>query len=134
MAADGLTIIPSKFGAKETVDRLVAEIRAAGMTLFARVDHAAGAVAAGLSLRPTELLIFGSARAGTPLMQADQTMGIELPLKALVHEDENNRVWLSYVDPRWLVRRHGLEAGPAAGAETMAAGLAALAAHATGSA
>ena len=85
MAADGLVTLPSSFGPKETMDRLEAAIKAKGMTVFARIDHAAGAAAAGLALRPTELLIFGNARAGTPLMQADQTIGIDLPLKALVY-------------------------------------------------
>ena len=69
MAADGLTTIPSSYGPKETMDRLEAEIKAKGMTVFARIDHAAGAAQAGLSLRPTEVLIFGNAKAGTPLMQ-----------------------------------------------------------------
>jgi uncharacterized protein (DUF302 family) len=95
MTADGLTTTLSSFGPKETMDRLEAEIKAKGMTVFARVDHAAGAAAAGLPLRPTELLIFGSAKAGTPLMQANQAVGIDLPLKALVHEDAAGKVWLS---------------------------------------
>jgi uncharacterized protein (DUF302 family) len=93
------------------MDRLEAEIRAEGMTVFARVDHSAGAAAVGLPLRPTELLIFGSAKAGTPLMQANQLIGIDLPLKALVFEDPAGKVWLSYNDPRWFAQRHGL--GPA---------------------
>src|SRR5262244_3551669 len=99
MAADGLTTIPSSFGAKETMDRLEAEIKTKGMTVFARIDHAAGAAEVGLPLRPTELLIFGNAKAGTPLMQADQAIGIDLPLKALVFEDTAGKVWLSYNDP-----------------------------------
>src|SRR5499427_678402 len=78
MAADGLTTIASSYGPKETMDRLEAEIKAKGMIVFARIDHAAGAAQAGLSLRPTEVLIFGNAKAGTPLMQANQTMGIDL--------------------------------------------------------
>src|SRR6516164_10654919 len=81
MAADGLTTIASNYGPKETMDRIEAEINAKGITVFARIDHAAGAAQAGMSLRPTEVLIFGNAKAGTPLMQADQTMGIDLPLK-----------------------------------------------------
>jgi len=78
MAADGLTTIPSNYGPKETMDRLEAEIKAKGMTVFARIDHAAGAAQAGLSLRPTEVLLFGNAKAGTPLMQSNQTIGIDL--------------------------------------------------------
>ena len=106
--ADGLTTIPSSFAAKDTMDRLEAAVKAKGLTVFARIDHAAGAAAAGLSLRPTELLIFGNARGGTPLMQADQAVGIDLPLKALVYEDAGGKVWLAYNNPAWLAQRHGL--------------------------
>jgi uncharacterized protein (DUF302 family) len=123
MAADGLTTVPSGFGPKETTDRLEAAIKARGMTVFARIDHAAGAAAVGLPLRPTELLIFGSAKAGTPLMQAGQTIGIDLPLKMLVHEDAAGKVWLSYNDPSWLARRHGLGGAVAPIAEGMTAAL-----------
>ena len=112
MAVDGLKIIPSHFGTKETIDRLEAEIKAKGLTVFARVDHAAGAAAVGMNLRPTELLIFGNARGGTPLMQADQRIGIDLPLKALAYQDGTGKVWLSYIDLHWLAQRYGL--GPAA--------------------
>ena len=84
MATDGLITMASRFAAKETMDRLETETKARGMTVFARIDHAAGAAAAGLPLRQTELLIFGNARGGTPLIQAEQTIGIDLPLKALV--------------------------------------------------
>jgi uncharacterized protein (DUF302 family) len=108
MAADGLTTIRSAHGPKDTMDRLEAEVKAKGMTVFARVDHAAGAAAVGLPLRPTELLIFGNARGGTPLMQSIQTIGIDLPLKALVWQDEAGTTWLSYNDPSWLAKRHGL--------------------------
>jgi uncharacterized protein (DUF302 family) len=108
MTADGLTTIPSSFGSKETMDRFEAEIRAKGMTAFARIDHAAGAAEVGLPLRPTELLVFGSAKAGTPLMQANQAIGIDLPLEALAFEDEAGKVWLACNDPRWLAQRHGL--------------------------
>lgn len=105
---DGLTTIPSSFGPKETMDRLEAEVRAKGMTVFAKIDHAAAAKEADLELRPTELIIFGNARGGTPLMQASQTAGIDLPLKALVWQDAAGKTWLSYTDPSWIVRRHGL--------------------------
>ena len=93
MAADGLTTIASDYGPKETMDRLEAEIKAKGMTVFARIDHAAGAAQAGLSLRSTKVLLFGNAKAGTPLMQSNQTIGIDLPLKALVWQE-------SRFDPR----------------------------------
>ena len=131
MAADGLITLPSSFGPKETMDRLEAEVRAKGMTVFARVDHAAGAKEVGLALRPTELLIFGSAKAGTPLIQAGQTIGIDLPLKALVFEDEAGKTWVSYNDPRWLARRHGLGAREEKSVDAMAAALNALATNAT---
>jgi uncharacterized protein (DUF302 family) len=106
--ADGLTTVQSSFGAKETMDRLEAEVKAKGLTVFARVDHAAGAAAVGMKLRPTELLIFGNARGGTPLMQANQIVGIDLPLKALVYQDAAGTVWLAYDDPDWIAQRHGL--------------------------
>ena len=90
------------------MNRLVAEINATGMTVFARIDHAAGATEVGLTLRPTELIIFGSARGGTPLMQTAQTIGIDLPLKALVWKDPAGKTWISYNDPNWIAQRHGI--------------------------
>src|SRR6266436_5841300 len=105
---EGLTTIPSSLGPKETMDRLVAEISAKGMSVFARIDHAAGAAQVGLILRPTELIIFGNARGGTPLMEASQTTGIDLPLKVLVWQDAASKTWLSYNEPSWIVQRHGL--------------------------
>ena len=90
------------------MDRLQAEIRAQGMTVFARIDHTAGAAEVGLTLRPTELIIFGNARGGTPLMQSVQTVGIDLPLKALVWEDTAGKTWISYNEPSWIAQRHGL--------------------------
>jgi len=131
MAADGLTSLPSSFAPKETMDRLEAEIKAKGLTVFARIDHAAGAAQVGLPLRPTELLIFGNARGGTPLMQANQTIGIDLPLKALVFEDPAGKVWLSYNDPGWLAKRHGLGAEVDRTVDALAAVLDAVAAKAT---
>jgi uncharacterized protein (DUF302 family) len=107
MTENGLTTLPSAHSAKETMDRLEAEVKSKGLTVFVRIDHAAGAKAAGLSLRPTEVLIFGNARGGTPLMQALQTTGIDLPLKALVWEDPGGKVWLSYNEPAWIAQRHG---------------------------
>jgi uncharacterized protein (DUF302 family) len=90
------------------MDRLEAEIRAQGMTVFARIDHAAGAAEVGLTLPPTELIIFGNARGGTPLMQSAQTVGIDLPLKALVWEDAAGKTWLSYNEPGWIAQRHSV--------------------------
>jgi uncharacterized protein (DUF302 family) len=106
--ADGLTTLKSSHGPQDTMNRLEAAVKARGMTVFARIDHSAGAAAAGLSLNPTELLIFGNARGGTPLMQTAQTIGIDLPLKALVWQDASGSTWLSYNDPAWLAQRHGL--------------------------
>ena len=105
---EGLTSIRSNFGPKETMERLEAEIRAQGMKVFARIDHAAGAAKAGLKLPPTDLIIFGNARGGTPLMQSIQTVGVDLPLKALVWEDASGTTWLSYNEPSWIAQRHGV--------------------------
>jgi uncharacterized protein (DUF302 family) len=103
-----MTSIPSSFGPKETMDRLEAEIMAKGMTVFVRIDHAAGAAEVGVTLRPTELVIFGNARGGTPLMQSAQTIGIDLPLKALVWQDAGGKTWLSYNEPSWIAQRHSV--------------------------
>jgi uncharacterized protein (DUF302 family) len=94
MSVDGLTTIASSFAPEETLDRLEAQIKARGLTVFARVDHAAGATAVGMALRPTEVVLFGNARGGTPLMQDKQTAGIDLPLKYLVWQDEAGKTWL----------------------------------------
>jgi uncharacterized protein (DUF302 family) len=127
---EGLTSIQSSFGPKETMDRLQAEIRARGMTIFARIDHGAGAAEAGLELRPTDLVIFGNARGGTPLMQAAQTVGIDLPLKMLVWQDPGHKTWVSYDEPGWIAQRHGVtESDPAV--TKMAAALSAIANKAT---
>jgi uncharacterized protein (DUF302 family) len=107
MTTNGLITLASARSAKETMDRLVSQVESKGMMVFARIDHAAGAKEAGLALRPTEVLIFGNARGGTPLMQANQTIGIDLPLKILAWEDADGKVWLSYNEPAWLAQRHG---------------------------
>lgn len=133
MATEGLTTVRSSYGPKETMTRLEAGVRAKGMTVFAHVDHAAGAAEVGLALRPTDLLIFGNARGGTPLMQSNQTIGIELPLKALVWEDASENRWLSYTDPSWLAKRHGLGHEAEAAAIAMAGALSAIARTATSS-
>src|SRR5205085_3348222 len=111
MNPEGLTIRPSSYGPKETMDRLAASVVDKGMAILARIDHAAAAAKAGLELRPTEVLIFGNPRAGTPLMQAAQTIGIDLPLKALVWQGESGKTWLGYNDPKWLASRHDALAG-----------------------
>ena len=126
MSAEGLVSIPSSFDPKETMDRLEAALRASGVTIFARIDHAAGAAGVGETLRPTELLIFGNPKAGTPLMQAGQTIGIDLPLKALVWQDAAGKTQVSYNEPGWLARRHGLGAAVDGTVANMAAMLAKL--------
>ena len=131
MPVAGLMTLPSTHGPKETMSRLEAAVKAKGMTVFARIDHAAGAAAVGLPLRPTELLIFGNARAGTPLMQSVQTIAIDLPLKALVWQDDAGSTWLSYSDPRWLAKRHGAGHELDAAVNGMAAALDAVAQTAT---
>ena len=107
MAADGLITVRSSYGPEETMNRLETEVKAKGLTVFARIDHARGAAQVGLPLPPTALLIFGNANGGTPLMQSVQTIGIDLPLKALVWQDVSGATWLSYNDPAWLAKRHG---------------------------
>ena len=106
---DGLKTIQSDFGPEETVNRLEAEIVAHGMRVFSRINHATLASEAGLKLRPTEVILFGNPRGGTPLMQAGQTIGIDLPLKALVWQDASGKTRLSYNEPAWLVKRHDLK-------------------------
>ena len=131
MAAQGLTTIKSSHGPQDTINRLEAAVKARGMTVFARIDHAAGASAVGLSLQPTEVLIFGNARGGTPLMQSVQTIGIDLPLKALVWQVGSGDTWLSYNDPAWLANRHGLSGETATAIGMMTAALDAVAKAAT---
>ena len=131
MNVNGLTSVPSAHSAKETIDRLESQVKSLGMAVFARIDHAAGAKEAGLPLRPTELLIFGNAKGGTPLMQAAQTIGIDLPLKALAWEDADGKVWLSYNEPSWLAERHGLSGRTAEVTQRLHAALAAVSNAAT---
>jgi uncharacterized protein (DUF302 family) len=122
LADHGLVTLKSALAVKETLDKLVRLLEAKGLTVFCRIDHAANAVSADLSLRPTEVLIFGNAKGGTPLMQATQTIGIDLPLKALAWQDDTGQTWLAYNDPAWLTARHGIEAqgkAPAAAMRTL---------------
>lgn len=107
-AAGDLVTRRSPYPVGETMDRLERAVRDRELIVVARVDHAAAAQKAGLTLRPTQLLIFGSPKAGTPLMQSAQSVGIDLPLKALVWEDDTGQVWLGYNDPAWLASRHGI--------------------------
>ena len=131
MAADGLTTLRSNHDPKDTMNRLEAAVKGKGLTVFARIDHAAGAAAVGLPLRPTELLIFGNAKGGTPLMQSVQTIGIDLPLRVLVWQDASGTTWVSYYDPSWLAKRHALDDATGAAVRAMAGVLDAVAKAAT---
>jgi uncharacterized protein (DUF302 family) len=126
MTENGVVTTASAHGFAETLSRLHAALLARGMSVFTTIDHAAGAAEAGMALRPTTVTIFGNPRVGTPLMQARQTIGLDLPLRMLVFEDAAAKVWISYGDPAALALRHGLDPSlpPIA---AMRAGLAALA-------
>ncbi|UCH21109.1 MAG: DUF302 domain-containing protein [Deltaproteobacteria bacterium] len=107
-ADTGFVNVRSNHNVKKTADRLEAVLTQKGMTVFIRIDHAAGAKRVGKRLRPTELIIFGNPEVGAPLMQCSQSVGLDLPQKALIWEDEAGLVWLSYNDPKYLAQRHGL--------------------------
>ncbi|HKV58621.1 MAG TPA: DUF302 domain-containing protein [Ktedonobacteraceae bacterium] len=126
MNNNGLITVTSRFSVGETLDRLTAALTSAGLLVFARIDHASNAEAIGLELRPTELLIFGHAKGGTPLMQDKQTAGIDLPVKALAWEDEEGKVWLTYNEAAWIAARHELGASSKNAVEAIEAGLATL--------
>ena len=131
MPNNGLVSVQSRGSARETLSRLLATLAGRQLTIFARVDHAAGAVSVGLPLRPTEVVIFGNPMGGTVLMQDQQSAGIDLPLKALVWEDAGGKAWLTYSDPAWIAQRHGLGSASAATVKAMAALLSAIAQEAT---
>ena len=108
-AADvGMVRVKSSHDAATTADRLESALKEKGIIVFARIDHAAGAQKIGQSLKPTVLIIFGNPAMGTPLIQRSRTIGIDLPLKALIWEDSAGDVWLTYNDPGYLARRHGI--------------------------
>ena len=119
-AADGLVALKSPHPARATMDRLESALKDKCLTIFARIDHAAGAAKIGKQLRPTELVIFGNPQGGTPFMECAQSVGIDLPLKALVWQDESGQVWLGYNDPAYLAARHGVAQCPAAAGLTKA--------------
>lgn len=108
LAASGLISVKSTFSVQQTADRLQSVLQEKGMTIFARIDHRAAAAKVGKKLRPTELIIFGNPKVGSPLMICAQTMGIDLPQKALIWQDASGQVWLSYNDPQYLAQRHGI--------------------------
>lgn len=126
MNTAGLVSVESRFSVGETLDRLTAALTSAGLLVFARINHASNAKDVGMNLRPTELLIFGHPRGGTPLMLDQQTAGIDLPVKVLAWEDEAGRVWLTYNAAAWLAARHGLGVESAAAVQAIDAGMAAL--------
>ena len=106
----GLVQVPSRYSVEETVQRLQSTFAAKGLQVFALVDHSGEAAKVGLKMRPTKVLIFGSPKGGTPLMVATPSLAIDLPMKALVAEDENGKVWLTYNSPEYLQQRHGVPA------------------------
>jgi len=130
LADADLVTLPSAHNSTETVERLKSLLNQKMIQVFADIDHAAGAQTVGLSLRPTRLLIFGNPQAGTPLMQSQQTIGLDLPLRVLVWEDEAGKVWLTYHQPELLARRHHVLDHDEA-VKALGAGLAALARAAT---
>ncbi|MBL3591817.1 MAG: DUF302 domain-containing protein [gamma proteobacterium endosymbiont of Lamellibrachia anaximandri] len=111
-AGNGLVNVRSQFGVQKTMDRLEKTVKTAGMHIFARIDHAKGAAKIGKTLRPTQLLIFGSPKAGTPLMKSDQRVGLDLPLKVLVWKDAEGHVWFSYTRPGYMLNRFGISNRP----------------------
>ena len=129
---DGLITRDSAHDVPTTLARLNDALRAKGITVFATIDHGAGAAGAGLELRPTIVVIFGNPKAGTPLMQAGQTAGIDLPLKALIWEDEKGGTHLTYNDPVWIAARHGLGSKAGQAVASLSGALVALAEAATG--
>ena len=107
--SNGIIRIKSNHDVSTTLDKLENVLTSSGMTIFKRVNHSAGAEKAGLQLRPTELLIFGNPKVGTPLMLCSQTAALDLPQKALAYEDEDGQVWLAYNDPAYMAKRHGIQ-------------------------
>jgi uncharacterized protein (DUF302 family) len=130
---EGIITRPSRYAAAETSARLAAWVASNGMSVFARIDHSAGAAAVGMPLQPVEVLIFGSAKGGTPLMQADPTIGLDLPLKALIWEDGEGGTWLSYHQVTWLAKGHSLETDHRMLLEKLDSVLESAAQHACGS-
>jgi len=127
---EGLVTVQSQHGPVGTLTRLENSIASRGLTIFARIDHAAGAKDVGMDLRPTQVVIFGSPKSGTPLMQMSETIGIDLPLKMLIRQEANGQTILAYDDPAWLASRHGLAAAAGPIVEKMQAAMAAIAGEA----
>ncbi len=107
-ASDGLVNVQSTFNVEETADRMVSILKEKGMTVFNRIKHSAAAAEVGIELRNTELILFGNPKVGSPLMKCQQSAAIDLPQKALIWEDDQAKVWISYNDPRYLKKRHNI--------------------------
>jgi uncharacterized protein (DUF302 family) len=107
-AGDGIISTLSRYSVPETLEKLKAVLNAKGITVFALIDHSGEAAKVGMKMHPTQLLIFGNPKAGTPIMVAAPPSAIDLPLKALAWEDSDGKVWLSYNDPAYLKRRFSL--------------------------
>jgi uncharacterized protein (DUF302 family) len=120
---NGLVSVQSAHDVAETARRFQDAAEKAGLAIFSDIDHGQNAVEAGLALKPTRLLIFGNPRGGTPLMQANRSAAIDLPFKALVWEDDDGAVWLTYNDPRWLAARHEIGSGADATISAIDAGM-----------
>ena len=108
-APPGAVVLASHYPVTQTMDRLEALLKEKSVLVFARIDFSGDAARAGLQMRPEQLLIFGNPKGGTPLMQAAPTVGLDLPLKALVWEDSDGKTWLAYNDPQYIVRRHAIK-------------------------
>jgi uncharacterized protein (DUF302 family) len=128
---NGLVTVRSTYDVAETARRFREEAEKAGLTIFSEIDHGQNAVAVGLVLKPTRLLIFGNPRGGTPLMQINRTAAIDLPFKALVWEDDDGATWLTYNDPQWLAERHNIAAGADAAIHAIESGMKKLSLAAT---
>lgn len=131
LQAGALVKLESRSSVKESMDRLVATVEQSGSKVVACIDHAASAKAVGMDLAPTELLIFGQPKLGTPLMQANPNVGIDLPLKVLARQDKDGKVWIGYVAPDLILSRHGMAGGDNI-AKTMRGALDGLAKPASG--
>ena len=109
VAADGVIKVKSAFSVKETADRMENVLNKKGMTIFKRIKHSEGAAKVGISLRDTELILFGNPKVGSPLMKCQQSVAIDLPQKALIWQDKKGKVWISYNDPQYLKKRHNIK-------------------------
>ena len=108
-AADGVIKVKSAFSVAETADRMENVLNKKGMTIFKRIKHSEGAAKVGITLRETELIIFGNPKVGSPLMKCQQSVAIDLPQKALIWQDKKDKVWISYNDPQYLKKRHNIK-------------------------